>query len=371
MNKELRDPLEKVSNSLRRAVSINRSKDTDLRTTMNTIQRERRRSFNTWSLRQEKFLRAKQNLVPPLFFDQATQSECLTNSDAPQQKPRKRRITFVKAVSPVTLAAADKSSSLEDNSTFNVPNITENRKSDGQKSKNSKLQALPPVITLANSSKFFQEHKRPRRISRDHRQPKRRFTNDNTHQTFKNQEKERGKARKLSSTAVFPLDRKQQHTPSLSDGLSRANSVEADFTAEQIGKNPLPGIEERRITSSEGSYESPRINAYTEDSKLKGETSLNISKTVENESNQGAKTKWKTVRDSLQKIAKNTKTDINKFSMLELSKLFEEIRECRYLRVGSDSRSTDQTSHSRNICKCLACAIVDKNKLKNHLSAPE
>ena len=95
----------------------------------------------------------------------------------------------------------------------------------------------------------------------------------------------RGKARKLSSTAVFPLDRKQPHTPSLSDGLSRANSVETDFTAEQIGKNPLPGIEERRITSSEGSYESPSINAYTEDSKLKGETSLNISKTVENESN--------------------------------------------------------------------------------------
>ena len=72
MKNELRDPLEKLSKSLRRAVSINKSKETDLKATMNTIQRERRRSFNAWSMRKEKFLRAKQNRVPVLHFQQAT-----------------------------------------------------------------------------------------------------------------------------------------------------------------------------------------------------------------------------------------------------------------------------------------------------------
>jgi len=72
MKNQLRDPLEKLSKSLRRAVSINKSKEIDLKATMNTIQRERRRSFNAWSMRKEKFLRAKQNRMPVLHFEQAT-----------------------------------------------------------------------------------------------------------------------------------------------------------------------------------------------------------------------------------------------------------------------------------------------------------
>ena len=145
MNNELRDPLDRVSNSLRRAVSINKSKETDLRTTMKSIQQERRRSFNSWSLRQEKFLRAKQNLVPSILSDQPSQLESSPNSDAYQQiKTRKRRITFVKAVAPVTLSRDNgKSRTLSEQTTPKVPNIVEDRNIDGKKRKKSKAQVLP------------------------------------------------------------------------------------------------------------------------------------------------------------------------------------------------------------------------------------
>lgn len=375
MNNELRDPLDRVSNSLRRAVSINKSKETDLRTTMKSIQQERRRSFNSWSLRQEKFLRAKQNLVPSILSDQPSQLESFPNSDAYQQiKTRKRRITFVKAVAPVTLSGDNgKSRTLSEQTTPKVPNIVEDRNIDGKKRKKSKAQVLPQVITLANSSRFFQEHNKPRRISRDHRHVFSSNLNENNYDSTKNPVKEGVRARKVS-TVSSPLQRKQQSTSSITDGLSQVQSIrsETDFTKGRIGLNPMPSIEENGITSSEGINKPPGIQAHRNVSKFSNhENSPNITATEEDEGKQTAKARWKTVRDSLPKITASKKTDKSKLSMLELTKLFEEIRECRYLRVGSNSRYTDHTSHSSNICKCLACAIKDKNKLKNHLSASD
>lgn len=372
MNNELRDPLEKVSNSLRRAVSINRSKETDLRTAMNTIQRERRRSFNTWSLKQEKFIRAKQNLVPAMLFDQASQAQTKKNANAQQEenKPRKRRITLVKAVSPVTLTAANRNRSPEVNHPLKLPSITSDLKNGARRKKKSKSQVLPPVITLAKSSQFFQESKKTRRIS-DHRQPYVSFTSaDSDREAFENVEKEKKKARKLSKIAVFAADQKQQYIPSLS-----YSKTVADDTEDEITEKPMPGIAEERLTSSrQWSNESLTPN-YSEEKDLTREDSLSSTDTTDKvESNQRAKGQWKKVRDSLGKITeKRKKTDINKFSMMELTKLFEEIRECRYLRVGNQSRFTAEhtSGQSSNTCKCLACAIKDKNKLKNHLSAPE
>ena len=373
MNNELRDPLEKVSNSLRRAVSINRSKQTDLRTTMNTIQRERRRSFNTWSLKQEKFLRAKQDLVPAMLFDQASQAQSTKNADAQQEqnKPRKRRITLVKAVSPVSLAAAYRSRSPKVNYPLKLPSIAADLTNGGKRTKKSKSQVLPPVITLANSSQFFQERKRARRIS-DHRKPFTSFTNEG--ETFEHAEKDGRKARKSSNIAAFASHQKHHHIPSLS---YRVHKTEHDASeAEEIAQKPMPGIEEERITNSQGSNELLSPNGDTlKDSKGTSEDSLPSTSTTEkDESNQRATGQWKKVRDSLGKITeRKKKTDINKFSMTELTKLFEEIRECRYLRVGNQSRFAAEhaASQNSNTCKCLACAIKDKNKLKNHLSAPQ
>lgn len=374
MNNELRDPLEKVSNSLRRAVSINRSKETDLRTTMNTIQRERRRSFNTWSLKQEKFLRAKQNLVPAMLFDEASQTQTTKNANKQQEenKPRKRRITLVKAVSPVTLAAANRSRSPEVNNPLKLPSITSDLKNGTRRKKKSKSQVLPPVITLAKSSHFFQESKKTRRIS-EYRQPYVSFTSgDSDRETFENAEKEKKKARKLSKIAVFAADQKQRYIPSLSHQLY--SKTVADDTEDEIDEKPMPDIAEEGLTSSRQGSNEP-LTPNSDEKNLTREDSLSSTDTTDKDgSKQRAKGQWKKVRDSLGTITeKRKKTDINKFSMMELTKLFEEIRECRYLRVGNQSRFTAEhtSSQSSNSCKCLACAIKDKNKLKNHLSAPE
>lgn len=360
MNNELRDPLEKVSNSLRRAVSINRSKETDLRTTMNTIQRERRRSFNTWSLKQEKFLRAKQNLVPAMSFGEASQA-AHASTQQEENKPRKRRITLVKAVAPVTLEATNRNSSPEPlNYSVKLPSITSHLKNGAKRKKKSKSQVLPPVITLARSSQFFQERKRARRVS-DHRQPL-----VSVRETFENEE-EKKKARKLSKIAALTSDKKQQYIPPLSK-QPYTNGTEADDNPK-----PMSDIAEERLTNSR--QRSNETLSDTKDLTHISEDSLSSTSTTENdESNQRAKSQWKKVRDSLGTITeKRKKTDINKFSMMELTKLFEEIRECRYLRVGNNSKFTAEhaSGQTSNTCKCFACAIKDKSKLKNHLSAPQ
>ena len=368
MNNELRDPLEKVSNSLRRAVSINRSKETDLRTTMNTIQRERRRSFNTWSLKQEKFLRAKQNLVPAMLFDQSAQAQTARHTDAQQEgknKQRKRRVTLVKAVAPVSLAAAHRDRSSEVNYPLQLPDIGSEQNKGSKRKKKSKSQVLPPLITLANSSQFFQESKRERRIS-ERRQPFVSFMGaDRARETFEDLEKEKRKARKLSDSAAFCSDEKQEYESSLSN--QSCVGILADDDEVEIVQNSMPDITEERLISRQGSSEIENLNSDTKD------LSTHTSEGSRDESRQRAKGQWEKLRDSLGTISeKKKKADINKFSMMELTKLFEEIRECRYLRVGDHSRFTaEQTSQNTYTCKCLACAIKDKNKLKDHLSAPK
>ena len=346
MNNELRDPLEKVSNSLRRAVSINKSKETDLRTTMNTIQRERRRSFNTWSLKQEKFLRAKQNLVPAMLFDQGSQKKSTKTDGSKHNKPRERRITLVRAVAPVSLADANRSRS-PDIKRSSIPA----HKTEGKRKKKSTAGMLPPVITLANSSQFFQESKRTRRIS-DHRQPFTSLTSDNKEREHDISSR---KVRKSSNIAAFAYDK----IPLNQSGTAM------EATEQENSQQAMPGIIEERDTNTHKS-DPP----YT---PVSADLPPDISATDNNEANQRAKMQWKKVRDSLGKITeKKKKTDINKLSMLELTKLFEEIRECRYLRVGNHSSFTaDRADHMSTTCKCVACAVKDKHKLKNHLSAPE
>ena len=347
MNNELKDPLEKVSNSLRRAVSINKSKETDLRTTMNTIQRECRRSFNTWSLKQEKFLRAKQNLVPAMQLDEAFQTKNVKNDDTTQTKPRERRITLVRAVAPVSLADANRSRSPAD---LVLPSITAHNKTDGRREKISTSGLLPPVITLANTSQFFQENKRTRRIS-DHRQPLTSFTTN-----------ERGYKHNLSSRMVKKTGKVDLTTAKklLDHSNVHHQATDLETNEEKSSKQVMPGITE------ETGYTS-----HQEHSLISGNLLPDITPT--DNTNQRAKEQWKKVRESLTKITgKKKKTDINKLSMIELTKLYEEIRECRYLRVGNHSRFTaEHPDHTSRTCKCLACTVKDKNKLKNHLSAPE
>lgn len=359
MNNELRDPLEKVSNSLRRAVSINKSRETDLRTTMNTIQRERRRSFNTWSLKQEKFLRAKQNLVPAILFDEASQTKSSKTDDSKQNKPRERRITLVRAVAPVSLADATNRSRSPD---IKLPSITAHKSDAGRRKKKSTSEGLPPVITLANSSQFFQESKRTRRIS-NHRQPSTRYTSE-THDD--STQEGAWKGRKVSNIAAFASDKKEHiPPPALNPSYGQPNRAAADISEQEITQQPLmPGITEKRMNTS--SPDSDRSLSPNNEHFLPAINTTDNSET----GNQKAKGQWKKVRESLRKITgKKQKTDINKLSMMELTKLFEEIRECRYLRVGNRFTAADHSSSST--CKCLACTVKDKNKLKNHLSAPE
>ena len=358
MNNELKDPLEKVSNSLRRAVSINKSKETDLRTTMNTIQRERRRSFNTWSLKQEKFLRAKQSLVPAMLFGQDPQMKRTKIDDSKDNKTRQRRITLVRAVDPVSLAAANRSNSPDNK----LPSIT-THKNDGRRKKKNKSEVLPPVITLANSSQFIQENKRLRRTS-DHRQPLSSFTSETSsrelpqHYTYDE--------RVHSDIASFPSGKKRHLPQSVNQSSLQPKKTPRVVTKEEtIQPEPMPGITEERSTSSQASERSL--------TPMNTDLLPAISTTDKEERNERAKGQWTKVRQSLEQTTdKKQRTDINKFSMMELTKLFEEIRECRYLRVGNQSNFASEPTNHRNVtCKCLACTIKDKNKLKNHLSAPD
>ena len=341
---------------------------------MNTIQRERRRSFNTWSLKQEKFLRAKQDLVPAMLFDQSSQAQRRRHADAQEEenKQRKRRVTLVKAVSPVTLAAAHKNRSPEVNYPLKLPEIAAEQRKGSKREKKSKSQVLPPVITLANSSHFFQESKKQRRIS-EHRQPLVSFAGaDRARETFENLEKERRRARKLSDLAAFGSDEKQQYDSSLSN-QSYVRTV-ADDTGDEVVQNAMPYIVEERVISRQEGNETQILNGEMKDFTHTSEDSrCSTSTTERDEGHQRAQGQWKKLRDSIGTISeKKKKTDINQFSMIELTKLFEEIRECRYLRGGNHSRFTaEQASQNTNTCKCLACAIKDKSKLKNHLSAPE
>lgn len=355
MNNELRDPLEKISNSLRRAVSINKSKETDLRTTVNTIQRERRRSFNTWSLKQEKFLRAKQNLVPTMLYEQASQIKGTKTGDSQDNNPRERRVTIVRAVAPVRLAATNRSKSPD----VNLPNIKSHSK-DGGRKKKSNSEVLPSVITLANSSQFFHECNGIQRIS-DHKQA---LTTSFTTETSSRQLQPQVT---VNDIAPFICSKKRlisQHYQSTFQPERTANAANKEKTT----KETMPDITEERNMYTNSQSSSERCLTANDS----GDFLTPITKTEKND--ERAKAHWKKVRDAVGKITgQKQKTNLNKLSMIELTKLFEEIRECRYLRFGNQSNLTanDCAVRGSDRCKCLACTVKDKNKLKNHLSAPE
>lgn len=84
-----------------------------------------------------------------------------------------------------------------------------------------------------------------------------------------------------------------------------------------------------------------------------------------------ARERWRKIRESLSIIInREKKKDITKMSLLELTNLFEEIRHCRYLRVGNHTSYRGDSVDGTH-CKCVACTVIDRNKLKNNLSAPQ
>lgn len=308
MKNELRDPLEKLSKSLRRAVSINKSKETDLKATMNTIQRERRRSFNAWSMRKEKFLRAKQNRMPVLHFEQATLPQRTKTDNSHNTKSEERHINLVRAVDPVNMTGIDrnKSPGLKNHG----GRLTTN-KNDGMRKQNSLLEVLPPLTTLANSNLFFLERERLHR------------------------------------------NRHRQHFSTVANGIK---------CREFRGQKVVTTIESVEVENfnSEGdvclSHPSDKDFLPT------------IATADQDEKRETAKEQWENVRYPLGDISE--KRHKNNLSMFDLTKLFSEIRQCRYLRTGKESTSENQQADYTIKCTCVACTIKDKHKLKNNLGAP-
>ena len=308
MNNELRDPLEKLSNSLRRAVSINKSKETDLKATMNTIQRERRRSLNSWSMRQEKFLRTKQNRMPVMHFEQATLPQQTKTDYSHNTKSKERRINLVRAVDPVNMTTIDRNKSP---GLKNGGRITTNKNDGpGTRKKSSALEELAPVTTLANSNLFFLERKRLHRNRHRHH-----FSTIASVMNCR-ELRDRKVMTKIERVDVENIDREGDVCPS--------HPKDKDFL--------------------------PTIATAGQDGKR-----------------ETAKKQWEKVRYLLGNTSE--KRHKNK-SMFELTKLFSEIRQCRYLRTGKESTSQNQQEDYTFKCTCVACIVKDKHKLKNHLSAP-
>ena len=353
MNNELRDPLEKVSNALRRAVSINKSKEIDLRSMVNTIHHQRRRSLNTWSMEQEKFLRAKEKLLPKLTRNRASQT---------RDKQPTRRVTIAREVSPLILTSTGKRTKSPE---MKLPSIAPNIAAARRESEIAKADVAPSMINLATSRKFFEETQRLRRIS-DNIQPitVNSESESSREELDKANDNKTGQNRRVLKMTTFSHNLLSQATQ------TETGSRTTDHTKKKCNGKKMPGIAEERGTSAKYGNETDR-------SKRKRENSDDDDSNKSCDKEKGTKTakdQWKKVRDSIKQITGwRQKTDMNALSMMELARRFQDIQQCRYLRIATDRPrlTTDRAYHTSEGCRCLACTVVDKNKLKNTLSAPK
>ena len=114
---------------------------------------------------------------------------------------------------------------------------------------------------------------------------------------------------------------------------------------------------ERMVQHRENTFEKAGNPANPETRQDAGKHSSlpTISAILPNENDQGNKKavrQWKKIRESLSTIiGREKKKDISKMSMLELTSLFEGIRDCRYLRVGAHTsyRETVSTANTADV----------------------
>ena len=361
---EIRDPLDRVSNSLRRAVSINKSQETDLRSTMSTIQRERRRSVNSWSLKQEKFIRAKQKFVPTL------QPARVTSQAKSTAKPV-QRLALIHGLSP---KEGDDLNTAKEALVSDLPYSSGNRLPPlivpGKRMKHFHPQGLA-TPTVAIRSKLFQDSFAPsdsqlRRARRVSEYKAALDTDSGTRSLQRRVGRFTAYKEPTISTICEQGEMTQRSALDQQDGDSYRNG-----RAGGPSDPSLPAMDQReREYTRNISHETEGKRA---DAVNRSDDSNRLSRTLPASQVQlkKAQQNWSRVRQSLKSIAKPSKPrDIGKLSLTEMTRLFEEIRECRYLRVGHNKGFRGDTA-TGEVCKCIACTVKDKTKLKNNMSAPQ
>lgn len=387
---ELRDPLDRVSNSLRRAVSINKCQETDLRSTMNTIQRERRRSVNSWSLKQEKFLRAKQKLVPALKLEQSSRRP----SQAQSMENSARCLTLAREVSPVSMSGVKYGTKMPSNSpysqtTFDRPNASGNSlpplKIPGRKAKQFRPVGLAaPIAAICNQ--LFQEPlaptesqlRRARRVS----EYKAAMSTDRWNETLQRRVRrftEHRGSQKGNQGSISERNRKkntersgEKNVPSSSNTNLLSPFENISRTEGRHNKSMLDLLEnlDKKENNFDPSNRHRTLGERDNSNVAELLPPLTGSRFPEGGDSK-AKGKWTKVRQSLKTLTcQSQQKDISKMSLAEMTRLFEEIRECRYLRVGHHTSFRADNAMGAG-CKCLACTVKDKTKLKNNLSAPD
>lgn len=335
MNNEPKDPLEKVSNSLRRAVNVNKTRESDLRSKVSTIQRERRDSINTWSLKQEKFLKAKLKMMPAIKFVERREIK-------ERGEPPPRKLTF--GVKPSEIVHKEvqlrKSSNIPTDLRCKYPN------------------RLPPLTTSTTTVADTQSHD-------FHLKPGGKLEGQLTAEILNNKFPKSRRISEYKSPVHEYLygNREEEQRQALRHKLSVHELKNAATLARKVScyGTKMDEITEENDNSS--------FNQRHKD--VAQVTISDVLPKDEEQGNRKAREKWRKIRESLSLIvARHKKKDISKMTMLELTSLFEGIRECRYLRVGNHTTYRGDSVDSKH-CRCIACTVVDKTKLRNNLGAPD
>ena len=337
MNKEVRDPLEKISSSLRRAVIVNKCRESDLRNEVNTIQREERRSISSWALKQEKFLKARQRQGPAI------------------QTHRKQKIVFNQDQS-ITKAYAGKAT-LPPVVTTKIPSKEPVLGTDLILATNCETK-ITKAMRLQAKVRSFIEHK-----------PSRVMFNDTV--IDDNDNKDLTSAKPVSGLVLEAFDEKS--TKNLGSVLQGSR-----VPTKLRRSTPNVALEEHLCSSfNEENLKSGNRNRLHSVDKLEQTNKSRLPPIIsllpkeEEQTNSRAKQNWRKLRESLSKlIDAREKTDITKMTLAELTRMFEEIKECRYLRVGSHTSYRGDSADTIS-CKCLACGLKDWSVLRNHMSVPE
>lgn len=345
---EPRDPLEKVSNSLRRAVNVNKTRESDLRNKVSTLQRERRESMNTWSLKQEKFLKAKLKMMPAIRFDERRRND----DNFPT-----RRVTLTRAVKP-----------MDSEEKANTPKEAQSRKSSTGPSNLRSFSKYPNPLPPVFSSSVT--------------------TDEQPHGFYMQQA---GKLEKLSTSdhllSTMPRTRRvSDYRPSVHEYLygnreeEQREAIRHKLSVHELQKSATLA---RKVSCykthkmGEITEENTKENANNNEESMSTQdrwlipSIANVLPKDHEQGNKKARERWRKIRESLSTIVnRQKKKDISKMSLYELTTLFEGIRECRYLRVGSHTSYRGDSIESTH-CRCIACTVKDRNKLKNNLSASD
>ena len=334
----LKDPLEKISGTVRKAVSLNRNEVGGLRNTVTQIKRDRHRSVSKLSKQQEAFLKKQTKLLPALrFVSQVTSLQ------------KSRRISRVNEVIPLHAEIHDQRSTLQSRSPEPKPRepMTEPLP---RKISTHPYRVLPPIRKQSQHEKLGTEQiKKQRRMSEyqkeysslqqnlnnAHKFSQQRLGSSPTVNDSLNRSSDSGK----HSSPVFP-DINEQHeirignqthaqqrnfrkfSPSFSTNARNERRDRVLNTGSRFGREFRDAVDQ---VAAENSMQTKGMSSSAKPKR-------------------DAKGNWSLIRNRMRYLLLMEKRRESKY----LDELFEEIRSCRYIRKHPNQEKMDELIDERN-----------------------